>query len=72
MDPRLLDYYNAELLHVSGGFDWAAARDLAADGTRLFPGDLLAGPALGGVDVYAGTGEVEASGIGVREHTVVA
>ena len=28
------------------GFDWAAARELAAAGTMLRPGDLLAGPSL--------------------------
>jgi hypothetical protein len=62
----------AELLRASDRFDWASARDLAADGTRLFPGDLLAGPALGEVEVSAGTVEIEANGIGVLEHTVVA
>ncbi len=29
-----------------GGFDWEAARALAAANTRLRPGDLLAGPVL--------------------------
>jgi hypothetical protein len=33
-----------------GGLDWEAARDFAADGTILRPGDILAGPALGSVD----------------------
>jgi len=30
-----------------GEFDWSAARDLAADGTSLKPGDILAGPPAG-------------------------
>jgi hypothetical protein len=34
--------------------DWAAARDLAAAGTRLHPGDLLAGPPLAPVEVEPG------------------
>jgi hypothetical protein len=33
-----------------GPFDWAAARDLAAEGTVLNPGDVIAGPAAGAVD----------------------
>jgi 2-keto-4-pentenoate hydratase/2-oxohepta-3-ene-1,7-dioic acid hydratase in catechol pathway len=33
-----------------GGFDWKAAREHAAVGTTLRPGDILAGPALGSVD----------------------
>jgi Fumarylacetoacetate (FAA) hydrolase family len=35
-------------------FDWAAARDLAAAGTRLHPGDLLAGPSLEPVEAEPG------------------
>jgi hypothetical protein len=31
------------------GFDWAAAAALAAEGTRLLPGDLLAAPSSGDV-----------------------
>ena len=34
--------------------DWAAARDLAAAGTRLHPGDLVAGPPLPPVEVEPG------------------
>jgi hypothetical protein len=34
--------------------DWAAARDLAAAGTRLHPGDLVAGPPLAAVEVEPG------------------
>jgi hypothetical protein len=32
------------------GFDWGGAAALAADGTQLLPGDLLAAPRSGGVD----------------------
>jgi len=48
------------------GFDWARARDRAAAGTTLRPGDLLAGPALGVVDgLAAGDGiEIAADGLG--------
>jgi hypothetical protein len=47
------------------GFDWAAARELAAAGTRLYPGDLLAGPALDGVAVPRGAAaEIGAPAIG--------
>ena len=54
-------------------FDWGAARDLAADGTVLRPGDLLAGPALGVVeDLSPGSAvELEVEGIGVLDHTVL-
>ena len=40
-------------------FDWEAARSLAADGTVLRPGDLLAGPVPGTVDPIAAGSEVE-------------
>jgi hypothetical protein len=55
------------------GFDWTAARDFAADGTVLRPGDLLAGPTPGTVeDVRPGsTVELAADGIGVLSHTVL-
>ena len=51
------------------GFDWDAARTLAAANTRLRPGDLLAGPVLelhegiesGGLVVpFEGIGELSA------------
>jgi len=49
-----------------GGFDWPAARDLAAFGTVLRPGDLLAGPALDAVEIAPGTGaELLIEGIGI-------
>jgi hypothetical protein len=41
------------------GFDWASARDLAAEGTVLRPGDILAGLALGSVDAIEPGGVVE-------------
>ncbi len=50
---------DAEALRAAfAPFDWEAARGLAADGTTLLPGDLLAGPALEPVAVPSG-GEVE-------------
>jgi hypothetical protein len=61
-----------ERMRAREPFDWEAARDLAADRTRLLPGDLLAGPALGEVEISQGTAEIEATGIGVLAHTVVA
>ena len=46
-------------------FDWSAARDLAAAGTRLYPGDLLVGPALPPVEVELGaTAEIAVPEIG--------
>jgi hypothetical protein len=53
------------------GFDWTAAVSLAGAGTVLYPGDVLAGPALEQRDV--GAGEVVAlaiAGIGVLEQRV--
>jgi len=56
-----------------GGFDWTAARDLAAAGTVLKSGDLLAGPALGTVDSLelGSSVELEAKGIGVLPQTLL-
>jgi hypothetical protein len=55
-----------------GGFDWEAARALAADGTRLRPGDLLGAPSLAEVEAPAGSEvEVEVAGIGVLEQRVL-
>ena len=49
-------------------FDWEAARALAAQGTKLYAGDLLAGPACGSVEVAQGSVvEIEVDGIGVLE-----
>jgi len=55
-----------------GGFDWEAARALAAEGTRLRPGDLLGAPPLTEVEAPAGSEvEVEVAGIGVLEQRVL-
>ena len=55
-----------------GDFDWQGAQDLAADGTRLYPGDLLVSPALVAVEgVPLGSSvELEVPGIGVLEQVV--
>ncbi|MBM2821642.1 MAG: hypothetical protein HW413_388 [Thermoleophilia bacterium] len=55
-------------------FDWEAARDLAADRTRLYPGDLLVGPPLEAVDGIASGSvvELEIPVIGVLEQVVSA
>jgi len=55
------------------GFDWTAARDLAAAGTILKSGDLLAGPALGTVDSLelGSSVELDAEGIGVLPQTLL-
>jgi 2-keto-4-pentenoate hydratase/2-oxohepta-3-ene-1,7-dioic acid hydratase in catechol pathway len=56
------------------GFDWAAARALAAEGTRLVAGDLLVSPALGAVGGLepGSVVELELEGIGVLEQRVAA
>jgi hypothetical protein len=53
-------------------FDWEGARRQAADGTVLFPGDLLAAPAVGVVaEIEPGTTvEVELEGLGALRHLV--
>jgi Fumarylacetoacetate (FAA) hydrolase family len=52
-------------------FDWTAARDLAAAGTRLYPGDLIAGPPLSPVEVEPGTSvELDAPVIGALAQAV--
>jgi hypothetical protein len=49
----------------SSGFDWARALTLAGESTRLRPGDLIAGPALGVVGVPTGAAvEVSAGPLG--------
>ena len=55
-----------------GGFEWESARDLAAEGTGLRPGDLLVSPAtaeISGVTDGARVG-LEVAGIGVLETRV--
>jgi fumarylacetoacetase-like protein len=53
-------------------FDWEGARALAADGTALYPGDILAGPALGAVDELDGSHvvEIEVEPFGTLRQTV--
>ena len=57
---------------VFGEFDWTSARDLAAEGTRLTAGDLLAGPPPGYVHGISpgSVAELEIEGIGVLHHGV--
>lgn len=54
----------------AAGLDWERARDLAANGTQLFPGDLLGGPPLGELRVVPGPVEIDADGIGALRHVV--
>jgi Fumarylacetoacetate (FAA) hydrolase family len=74
-DGRVVSVRVREIETTSGalaGFDWNAARTLAAEGTKLFPGDLLAGPAAGAIDdIDPGSSvELEIEGIGVLDQTV--
>jgi hypothetical protein len=57
---------------IAATFDWDAAVALAALGTRLYAGDLLAGPTCGLVEGIAPRSavEVEVDGIGTLEHRV--
>jgi hypothetical protein len=54
-------------------FDWEAARRLSADGTTLYPGDLVVSPALGVVEgIEPGTEvEVEVTGLGTLRQSVL-
>jgi hypothetical protein len=54
------------------GFDWPAAVALAAEGTRLYAGDLIAGPGAAGVEEVAPGGrvELEVDRIGVLEQRI--
>jgi hypothetical protein len=59
------------LRQVVSGFAWDAAVSVAGDRTRLYPGDLIAGPACGlaqGI-VPGSTVEIEVEGIGALEQT---
>jgi hypothetical protein len=60
----------SEVLRASDVFDWQGARDLAADRTRLYPGDLLASPPLGEVEVSPGEVLIDAAGVGVLEQRI--
>jgi len=54
-------------------FDWEEARRVAADGTTLLPGDLLAGPPLEAIAASAGSRvEIEVGGIGILDASVAA
>ena len=59
-------------LDGTGGFDWGAAVELAASGTVLYPGDILAAPALAQQDGLAAgsTVTLEIDGVGTLEHSV--
>ena len=53
------------------GFDWAAATALAAAGTHLYPGDVLAGPVRERRDVRAGESvSLGIEGIGILRQRV--
>jgi Fumarylacetoacetate (FAA) hydrolase family/Rv2993c-like, N-terminal len=53
------------------GFDWQAAVSLAAEGTKLYPGDLIAGPGAAEVaDLSPGPVEIDVDGIGVLAQRV--
>ena len=57
---------------VFTGFDWQAAVALAADGTKLYPGDLIAGPIAALVeDIAPGSlAELDVEGVGVLEQRI--
>jgi hypothetical protein len=56
---------------LTDGFDWEAARALAAENTRLRPGDLLAGPVVDlREDVPSGPAELPVAGIGALRAVV--
>ena len=59
------------LRQVAPGFEWDAAVALATERTRLYPGDLVAGPACGLVGGIASGSdvEIEVEGIGLLEQT---
>jgi hypothetical protein len=54
---------------IAPPFDWERARSLAAAGTILRPGDVLAAPAAGSVEAVSGAVELDAAGIGVLQQT---
>jgi hypothetical protein len=61
------------LRQVASGFGWDAAFALAAERTRLYPGDLIAGPACGLVEGIApgSAVEIDVEGIGVLGQTTL-
>jgi Fumarylacetoacetate (FAA) hydrolase family len=58
--------------HAVGAFEWSAAVSLAAEGTKLYPGDLIAGPRSFTIQGLAGgtTVEVEVDGIGTLDQRI--
>ena len=58
---------------VTVAFGWNAARDLALEGTTLYPGDVLAGPPVGVIERVpaSSTVELELDGIGTLRQIVV-
>jgi 2-keto-4-pentenoate hydratase/2-oxohepta-3-ene-1,7-dioic acid hydratase in catechol pathway len=60
------------LRSVPEAFDWGRAREFAADGTALYPGDILLGPAVGCVDGLGPSSVIELAveGIGVLYQSV--
>jgi 2-keto-4-pentenoate hydratase/2-oxohepta-3-ene-1,7-dioic acid hydratase in catechol pathway len=55
-----------------GGFDWARAVELAGDGTKLRPGDVIVSPPVGeieGLERWT-TVELDVAGIGVLATSV--
>lgn len=81
--PDELDLgYRETVARLDGGerhallpsFDWDAARDFAAAGTRLYPGDVLAGPPARYAVGNGGTSDVEleATGFDALSQRVVA
>ena len=60
------------LRQLSPAFDWHEAVGLAADRTKLYPGDLVAGPSCGVVEPIAPgvTVEVVVDGIGELDAVV--
>jgi hypothetical protein len=78
LDPRTLDGVvrvdgAEELVAGLPAFDWEAARRLAADGTTLYPGDLVVSPPAGVVErIEPGAEvEVEVPGLGTLRQSVL-
>lgn len=74
LDPTGAASVSADGRELSRGpiprFDWSAAREVAAAGTVLRPGDLLAGPPLGVVRGPRGRVEIALDPIGTLCHQV--
>jgi hypothetical protein len=59
-----------ELAYPVTAFDWSAAVTLAAERTRLYPGDLLAAPSCGFVEGIGRIAQIEVAGIGTLEQRI--